>query len=157
MSLYSSMQTWGFTKNELRVILLLSSTFLVGLAVRWYATTHEAHPGAVGPFDYSESDRQFAERSKRLAELALPPQTEQPKAQASLSKPESPPMLGSININTATKAQLMQLPGIGEQYAERIIIHREDFGLFASVDDLRKVKGIGKKRLEKMRPFITLE
>jgi competence protein ComEA len=51
----------------------------------------------------------------------------------------------------------MQLPGIGESYAERIILDREDHGSYTSVDDLMRVKGIGKKTMERIRPFVTIK
>ena len=52
-----------------------------------------------------------------------------------------------INVNTATKAELMTLPGIGEVLAEHIIAGRP----YAKVEDLLQVKGIGSKTLEKIR------
>lgn len=63
----------------------------------------------------------------------------------------------TININTAGKRELMRLPGIGETYAERIIQKREEMGGFRSVEDIKNVDGIGEKRLEQMRPYLTLE
>ncbi len=62
-----------------------------------------------------------------------------------------------ININKATAAELQQLDGIGPTYAQRILKYREENGGFKSVDDLINIKGIGKKRLENIRPFVTLE
>ncbi len=56
---------------------------------------------------------------------------------------------GKLDINTATEDQLKNLPGIGEVMAQRIIAARP----FATADDLRKVKGIGPKRYEKLRPY----
>ena len=61
-----------------------------------------------------------------------------------------------ININKATKSQLMTLPGIGETTAEKIIHYRENEGEFKRVEDLLKVKGIGVKKLEKLKPFLLL-
>ncbi|MEX2602985.1 MAG: helix-hairpin-helix domain-containing protein, partial [Gracilimonas sp.] len=62
-----------------------------------------------------------------------------------------------ININLASSAQLQALTGIGATYAERIIEYRELNGGFDSIDELVNVKGIGKTRLENIRPFITIE
>ena len=61
-----------------------------------------------------------------------------------------------ININTATAALLERLPGIGPKTAERIIAYRAAHGRFNSVDALRNVKGIGPKKLAKLRPLVTV-
>jgi competence ComEA-like helix-hairpin-helix protein len=57
-----------------------------------------------------------------------------------------------ININTATQAELEALPGVGPVLARRIIEGRP----YRSVDELHRVKGIGKKRLEEIRPYVTV-
>lgn len=56
-----------------------------------------------------------------------------------------------VNINTASEAELVSLHGIGSSKAQAIILYREMFGNFNSVDDLAKVKGIGAKTIEKNR------
>lgn len=61
---------------------------------------------------------------------------------------------GVVNLNTASAKQLDLLPGIGEKAAKRIIEHRNKTP-FAKVDDLRKVKGFGPKKLEKLKGFLT--
>lgn len=60
----------------------------------------------------------------------------------------------TIDINTATVEELQQLPGIGPKLAERIVAVRAK-GAFTSVDDLRRVSGIGAKTIDKLRPFVT--
>lgn len=64
--------------------------------------------------------------------------------------------LVTVYINTATKEELLTLPGIGPAYAERILALRTDQGSFSSIEDLLLVKGIGPSRLEKLRPHIGL-
>lgn len=57
---------------------------------------------------------------------------------------------GVVNINTASAGQLQQLPGIGAAKAKAIVKHRQKQP-FESVDDLSKVKGIGKALLSKIK------
>ena len=71
---------------------------------------------------------------------------------ATTKKPPPQP----INLNTATALELQQVPGIGPATADKILKMRKSYGLFKSVDDLRAIKGIGPKRLEKMRKYITV-
>jgi competence protein ComEA len=60
---------------------------------------------------------------------------------------------GPININTATAAQLEQLPGIGPSRAQDIIDNRP----YESVDELDSVSGIGPATLEELRPYVVVE
>ena len=60
-----------------------------------------------------------------------------------------------LDLNTARLADLMELPGIGEKLAQRMVEYRKTSGGFRSVEDLRKVKGIGEKRMERLRPLVV--
>lgn len=62
----------------------------------------------------------------------------------------------SININRATEAELVALNGIGSSKAQAIILYREMFGSFKTVDELTKVKGIGAKTVEKNRQRLSV-
>ncbi len=64
---------------------------------------------------------------------------------------------GTININTATVKELMTLEGIGEKVAQKIVEYREANGLFKSPQDLRKVKGVGARLLQKNRERIVVK
>lgn len=61
-----------------------------------------------------------------------------------------------VDVNTATRVQLMTLPGIGEAKADAILAYREEHGPFESVDDLLGVKGIGPAVLEQLREHIVI-
>ena len=61
-----------------------------------------------------------------------------------------------ISINSATKEELMTLPGIGEKTALKIIEYRETYGSFWTIEDLKNVKGIGDKKFEKLKDYISI-
>lgn len=71
-----------------------------------------------------------------------------------LADEEAPAEL--ININTASKAELMQLKGIGGKMAERIIDYRTEHGLFETVQDIMKVNGIGESKFEDLKDCICV-
>lgn len=62
----------------------------------------------------------------------------------------------SISINRASAAEWQRLPGVGPSTAQKILAERDRKGGFQAVDDLLDVPGIGPKKLEKMRPYLTL-
>jgi competence ComEA-like helix-hairpin-helix protein len=61
-----------------------------------------------------------------------------------------------VNLNTATSEELQQVPGIGPVTAGKILQMRKSYGSFKSVDDLLAIRGLGAKRLEKMRKYLTV-
>ena len=64
--------------------------------------------------------------------------------------------LGKISINTATKEELMTLTGIGETKAKDIISYREKNGPFKTIEDIKKVSGIGDSLFAKIKENITV-
>ena len=63
---------------------------------------------------------------------------------------------GKININLASQSELMDLPGIGNVLASRIVDYRRQNGDFSRIEDIRNVSGIGEKRYEAIQDKITI-
>lgn len=61
-----------------------------------------------------------------------------------------------VNINTATKEELMTLDGVGEATAEKIIAYRQEHGSFSSIEEIKEVSGIGDKKYEAIKESITV-
>ncbi len=66
------------------------------------------------------------------------------------------PMVGVVNVNTATVAELELLPGVGPAKAQAILEARRERGGFKSVEELEDVKGIGPVALGRLRPFARI-
>jgi competence ComEA-like helix-hairpin-helix protein len=74
-----------------------------------------------------------------------------PLSWAKKKPPEKP-----VNINMASSEELQQVPGIGPATAQKILQMRKSYGPFKSVDDLLAIRGLGQKRLDKMRKYLTV-
>lgn len=64
---------------------------------------------------------------------------------------------GRVNLNTATQEDLEKLPGIGQVLAQRILEYRAVCGPFVTAEQLMEVEGIGEKRFEALKEWITVE
>ena len=63
---------------------------------------------------------------------------------------------GRIDINSASRSELMDLPGIGNVLSGRIVDYRTQNGAFSKIEDIRNVSGIGEKRYEAIKDMITV-
>ncbi len=62
-----------------------------------------------------------------------------------------------LNINVATKEELMSVDGIGETIASRILMKREELGSFKIIEQITEVDGIGQKTFDKIKNYLTVE
>jgi competence protein ComEA len=82
----------------------------------------------------------------RIAEPSLPP-----------SRAAQPPRHRTLDLNQATEQDLESLPGVGPVLAARIVGYRQEVGSFRRVEDLRAVKGIGKKTFERIKTLVSVQ
>lgn len=61
-----------------------------------------------------------------------------------------------VDLNHATAADFDHLPGVGPVLARRMVDYRKSVGRYQAIEDLQAVKGIGKKKLEQLKPFVTV-
>ncbi len=64
---------------------------------------------------------------------------------------------GLVDVNSASRADLVQVPGIGPALADRILAYRQAHGPFPSIEALEKVRGLGPRTLARLRPFLVAE
>jgi comEA protein len=147
----------GFTSNETVVILFLTVTLLGGGAAKIILSN------SIGHRDfrqwYSEHDSLFRLQSGRAPSGALEPDTGkamvEPSTGGDTRRSDLAP--ASININTATAAELERLPGIGPATAEKVIAYRQTVKKFSSIEEIMKVKSIGEKKFGRMKPYINVK
>lgn len=152
-------QTLGFTQNEGRIVVFLIVAFIIGVCIKMYLVSSHS----LQRFDYSASDSLFQARS-RLANTSESTLVQGGAHVSSADSGKYPDPFdsneeeggGKITLNTATREQLMTLPGVGESTADLILSYREKHGRFKTLDDLTNVHGIGPKKIERLRPYVTL-
>ena len=158
-----------YTRQQLVLLLLLLGAAGIGLGVvHWRA----AHPQLVERLEQlereiAESEDAGAEArgAARVAELRKSGEgprgdrAARPMAPSRASKRQTPRPDGSaapLDLNQATLADLTRLPGVGPVLAGRILETRDAVGRFGAVEDLMDVRGLGRTKLERLRPFVGI-
>lgn len=108
----------------------------------------------IRPYVYVESsDRDRADKPVAETTHSIPAKVVHETNPAVLSKKQ--PLTERVDVNHASAAELRRLPGIGPTLSQRIIETRT-LHPFQSVEDLRRVRGIGAKTLERLRPHVVI-
>jgi competence protein ComEA len=128
--------------NELRQVSGIGPKTLERIRHQLFVTPQEAFVSE------DDGDAMPADPKPRAPAKASPTTSTASKKLADLKEP--------INVNRASQADLQKLPGIGPKLSQRILDERAK-AAFKTVDELRRVPGIGVKTLEKLRPHVTVE
>ena len=134
----------AFTPAERRGALVLVGLLLLGAAHDLWKAAHSHPPASAGLQDAVPGDTLLAG-----AGAAEP----QPALDAGGARPASS---RPLDLNRADARSLDLLPGVGPVLAERIVQQRRRFGPYRDLDELRAVRGIGPRLLERLRPLLTV-
>ena len=129
-----------FNRNEQIILLLLCAILLVGVVISYL---DNKNPDSIPNFEVKKNAVTVPSPAKK---------TEAPQTTQDLPQMTQ----GSLDINRATAKDFERLPGIGPQISARIVAYREQNGAFKSIDDITKVRGIGPKTLERLRPYLVV-
>ena len=150
----------GFTNDEIKVILFLILVLLTAIGFNYFTGSKSAPFHKT--FNYAKEDSLFtaasiADNSEEdsLAAVRNEVLDINSKKEHKFTEKKAP-AAKSVNLNSADIKQLVMLPGIGERTAELILQYRSKIGKFSDINQLDKVKGIGAKKLEKIRPYIVI-
>jgi competence protein ComEA len=143
---------FGFTRNEIRLLLVLAAATLAGFLLRTLSGDSAPAPSLPRLPASQATDSAHVARLRMLREADPSVPASAARTPVSRQRPPAVP----LDLNTADRGALLALPGIGPVYADRILAHRAAAGGFRSVDDLLAVRGIGPKTLERLRPFVRV-
>lgn len=140
-----------FTPSEWRILAVLTALFLTGAA--WHLVEANAPLPALSvhgsPLAWSDPSEPESPGTAMDAHEGASTRKE-------AGHKRKPLLTGLVNPNKATQEQLQGLPGVGEKMAARIVEERAN-GPFKDLEDFQRVKGIGPKKAEKMRPWLRFD
>lgn len=150
------MKNVSFTKNETKVILFVITVLVTGFSIKFYKQVLNS-PSV--RFDYTAEDSVFKSLSDgKIKTDKIRTSTDSLNTNTiTTNESESNDSNGILNINTATRSELIDLPGVGESTADKIIAYRDRNKKFNKPEDIMKISGIGKKKFDKLKSHIKAE
>lgn len=157
----------GLTQAEIKIILFVVSILLIGFSYKTFIKDSNSIPYKI--IDYSEQDRIFNNlgtdslKSKNLLK-SVDKKVDYKQEVLDFNtrsfdnvQNKTLPAENSINLNSASLNDLLNLPGIGEKTSENIIEYRNRINKFKNLDELLSVKGIGKSKLNKIKKYLSID
>jgi len=162
MSIIAKIQNiFGISKAELSIASIVLLGLILGLFLK--AFDYSNHEQEISENEIYYSLDSLAEDQKTTyigTDIRNNPYPDLEKADTIVKKTgfQKKPKIssGTININKASKLELMNLPGVGESTALKIMEYRSR-QTFSNASDIMNIKGIGQKKYEKMKPFIDVK
>ena len=158
----------GYTRRQLVIVVSLAAGGAAGLAIdHWrhanpdvvaYLETLDRAPATVG----EPVTRRLSARAQDAPHASAPAPARGARGPApsardgGRARPVRADDATPLDVNLASAAQLERLPGVGPALAARIVDVRAREGPFGSVDDLRRVRGVGVATLERLRPRLVV-
>lgn len=153
----------GFSKKEDILLLVLAFLVLSGAGFRLWMREGDI---VVEVLEQETSSSGTLATTGSLPELQADTSVSPPISTVTTTSPElaaaprereqSAGEVPMVDINEASAQELQVLPGIGPALAQRIIADRNQFGRYRRVEDLARVRGIGRETVEKLRPFVVI-
>jgi len=151
----------SLTETEVKIFIFVLVLLSIGLGIKFYKSMPEYKTMR---FSYAKEDSLFAYFNNLdfdtssteydpLLNTKTPFIAKNQEQQSYVKKAFS----GKLNLNTASVEQLTDLPGIGAKTAEQIFEYRKRVGIIKSLHELLNLKGIGEKKLSKLKAFLTLQ
>ena len=157
----------GYSRPQLKLLLLLAAVFLVGLGVREWRAGFPVAADRLERFDHEDPPPPIPPAPRpRMAPRWMPPRGEtdasaRPLERARAQNPPAPPSPTPpdprpLDINRATVEQIARLPGVGPSLARRIVDERERVGRFESPESLRGILGLGPKKRAALQDLVIV-
>ena len=142
----------NFTSQERKALIFLTIILIIGSGITLYKKYHSDF----APELLFKPKANYSEVNLNVSNVTLPVDTATKTENKVNPSKYSQKIIFPINLNTATQYELERLPSIGPVLAKRIIEYRNQKGVFKTIEEIKKVHGIGNKIFEKIKNYITV-